>query len=55
MTRKEIEERIAELKADYARLQGDMERLESLGRNVAPTARLLKAIEEELADLRKKL
>lgn len=55
MDKKQIEERIAELKADYIRLQGDLEKIESLGRNVAPTERQLAAIEAELRELRKKI
>jgi len=55
MTKTEIEYRITELKADYVRLQGDLEKIESLGRNVAPTEKLLANIEAELKELRKQL
>ncbi|WEG11835.1 SE1832 family protein [Pullulanibacillus sp. KACC 23026] len=54
-TKKEIEERIAELKMDYIRIQGDMEKLETTGRTVRPLERELKAIEDELKTLRNQL
>jgi len=46
-----------ELKSDYIRIQGDMEKLESLGKhsNVAYSEKLLEEIEAELKRLREKL
>lgn len=55
MNRQEIEERMLELKMDYARIQGDIEKLESTGKTVRPLERQLTAIEEELRELRKQL
>lgn len=52
MNKKEIEERMLELKMDYARIQGDIEKLESTGKTVRPLERHLQAIEEELRELR---
>lgn len=53
--KREIEERISELKLDYVRIQGDMEKLETTGRTVRPLERELEALEEELQTLRKEL
>ena len=57
MNRNEIEKRMEELKSDYIRIQGDMEKLESLGKNsnVAYSEKLLEEIELELKQLRKML
>ena len=57
MNRNEIERRIEELKSDYIRIQGDMEKLESLGKNgnVAYSEKLLEEIELELKQLREML
>jgi len=45
------------LKSDYIRIQGDMEKLESLGKNgnVAYSEKLLEEIELELKQLREML
>lgn len=57
MNRNEIERKIEELKSDYIRIQGDMEKLESLGKNgnVAYSEKLLEEIELELKQLREML
>lgn len=57
MTREEIQKKIDELKSDYIRIQGDMEKLESLGKhsNVSYSETLLDSIEQELKQLRELL
>ncbi|WP_339194016.1 SE1832 family protein [Aeribacillus sp. FSL W8-0870] len=52
MTKQEIEQRIAELKSDYIRIQGDIEKLESVGGNIEKAEQQLTEIENELASLR---
>ncbi|ASS89961.1 MAG: hypothetical protein C6W58_12625 [Bacillaceae bacterium] len=52
MTKQEIEQRIAELKSDYIRIQGDIEKLESVGGNIEKAEQQLTEIENELANLR---
>lgn len=57
MDKKKIEQEIAELKVEYINLQGDIEKLESVGQNrfVAKSEIRLGAMEEKLAALRKQL
>ena len=57
MDKKQIEREIAELKMEYVNLQGDIEKLESVGQNrfVAKSEVRLGAMEEQLAMLNKKL
>ncbi|MFC5713176.1 SE1832 family protein [Thalassorhabdus alkalitolerans] len=55
MSRKEIEDRIQMLKVDYIRVQGDIEKLESVGRGVEKAESQLTEIEQELTDLNHKL
>ncbi|GAA0327402.1 hypothetical protein GCM10008967_17380 [Bacillus carboniphilus] len=55
MSKKEIEYQIQELKAEYIRLQNDLEKLESVGGNVGPLERQITEIEEELKSLNQKL
>ena len=57
MDKKQIEREIAELKMEYVNLQGDIEKLESVGQNrfVAKSEIRLGAMEEKLAELNKKL
>lgn len=54
-SKKEIEQRIAELKMDYIRIQNDMEKLESTGHDITKAEQRLIEIENELQELRKKL
>ncbi|MFA8437793.1 SE1832 family protein [Pueribacillus sp. YX66] len=53
--RKEIEQKIAELKMDYIRVQNDLEKLESVGQRTTKAEERLEAIEKELSQLRKQL
>ncbi|WP_026570855.1 MULTISPECIES: SE1832 family protein [Sediminibacillus] len=55
MTKKEIENRISELKSDYMRIQADLEKLDSVGGNTANAERQLGDMEQELASLNKQL
>ena len=57
MNKKQIETEIAELKMEYVNLQGDIEKLESVGQNrfVAKSEVRLGAMEEKLSELNKKL
>lgn len=57
LTKSQIESQIAELKMDYINLQGDMEKLESLGHagSVTQAVERLEKMEERLADLNKQL
>ncbi|WP_201450131.1 SE1832 family protein [Pontibacillus sp. HMF3514] len=48
MKKEEINQKIAELKMEYLRLQDDMERLESFGRSVDKQEQKLLEIENEL-------
>jgi hypothetical protein len=52
MIEDEKKARIAELKLDYIRIQEDMEKMESTGRNIDHAERQLQAIEDELKQLR---
>lgn len=55
MTNKEIENRINELKMDYIRIQGDLEKLDAAGGNVTNAEKQLELIENELAELNQQL
>ena len=57
MDKKQIEREIAELKMEYVNLQGDIEKLESVGQNrfVAKSEVRLGAMEDKLAELNTKL
>ncbi|SDK17102.1 SE1832 family protein [Sediminibacillus albus] len=55
MTKQEVENRIAELKSDYIRIQADLEKLDSVGGNTANAEKQLGQMEKELADLNKQL
>jgi hypothetical protein len=57
MNTSEIQAQIAELKMDYIRLQGDMEKMESTGHPtmIEKAEQRLSDMEVQLADLNKKL
>lgn len=55
LSKSEIEQKIAELKMDYIRIQGDIEKLESVGHDPSKAEQMLENIEKELSDLRKLL
>ncbi|CAH0345352.1 SE1832 family protein [Bacillus sp. CECT 9360] len=55
MTKSELEYKIQDIKADYIRLQNDLERMESVGGNISPLEKQLSAIEVELKSLYQQL
>ncbi|MEK5521209.1 hypothetical protein B5V89_11415 [Heyndrickxia sporothermodurans] len=55
MNRKEIEYKIQDLKADYVRLQHDLEKLEFVKGNLSPLELQLEGIEKELKLLNEQL
>ncbi|WP_240375826.1 SE1832 family protein [Bacillus piscicola] len=55
MERSKIEEELTMLKADYVRLQGDVEKLETVGGDASPALKQLETIEEEIKNLKAKL
>lgn len=55
MTKKEIEDRITELKSDYVRIQSDLEKMEATVGNSVSGEKHLIEIEDEMAQLRTKL
>lgn len=55
MNRKEIEYKIQDLKADYVRLQHDLEKLEFVKGNLSPLELQLEGIEKELKELNDQL
>lgn len=56
-TKAELRDQITELKMDYINLQGDVEKMESLGHSdsVEKAVVRLEAMEKRLADLNKQL
>ena len=55
MTKTEIQYKIQELKAEYIRLQHDLEKLEFVQGNLYPLEKQISEIEEELKNLYKRL
>ncbi|WP_246516511.1 SE1832 family protein [Salicibibacter cibarius] len=55
MTVKELEDELSLLKSDYVRVQGDVEKMESIGGNVRPATRQLRHLEEEINRVRQQL
>ncbi|MBM7570529.1 SE1832 family protein [Aquibacillus albus] len=55
MTRKALQDRINEVKSDYIRIQGDLEKLDSVGGNTANAEKQLEELEKELDSLNKKM
>lgn len=54
-TVQELEAQLAELKSDFIRLQGDVEKIESIGGNVDQSVKQLISLEEEIAEVRKQI
>jgi predicted nuclease with TOPRIM domain len=52
LNKKELEQELEQLKMDYIRIQGDLDKLESVGGNVSPLEKTLARMEEEMARLR---
>lgn len=55
MTKDQIEAEMAELKSDYARIQGDVEKATSFGVNTSTAEKKLIEIEERMAELNQTL
>ncbi|MGD6802667.1 SE1832 family protein [Rossellomorea vietnamensis] len=55
MTKRELEYKITEVKADYVRIQADMEKVDSVGGNTKKSEERLEQLENELAELNKQL
>ncbi len=52
MSKQEIQQNINELKMEYVRIQGDIEKLESTGHSIVKLEQRLSMIEEELSNYR---
>lgn len=55
MNKKELEAKLLELKSDYVRIQGDMDKLEFVGGRVSSAEGQLIRLEKEIADINKQL
>lgn len=55
MTKEQIEAVIVELKSDYIRIQGDLEKATSFGVNTSTGEKQLIKIEKQIAELNRKL
>ncbi|WP_199916095.1 SE1832 family protein [Staphylococcus nepalensis] len=51
----DLNDKLAELKHDYVRLQGDLEKRESVSQFVDPLIRQLEQIEQEMAEVRSEI
>ncbi|MFC0014079.1 MULTISPECIES: SE1832 family protein [Allobacillus] len=55
MKKSELETEITHLKADYIRIQSDLDKMESVGGSITPIEKVLEKIEIELAEKKKQL
>ncbi|TQS72227.1 hypothetical protein DX933_14000 [Ornithinibacillus gellani] len=55
MTKKQLEAKLAELKSDYVRIQGDMDKLEYVRGRVSSAEEQLIRLEDEIKEINKKL
>ncbi|HLS08645.1 SE1832 family protein [Lentibacillus sp.] len=55
MTKEQIEAEMAELKSDYVRIQGDVEKATSFGVNTSTGEKKMIEIEERMKELNQKL
>ncbi|MEI3604288.1 SE1832 family protein [Pseudogracilibacillus sp. SE30717A] len=55
MKKKELEAKLLELKSDYVRIQGDMDKLEFVGGRVSSAEEQLIRLEKEIAEVNKQL
>lgn len=55
MNAKEIEVKLVELKADYARIMGDMDKVEAVGKRTNIEEKQLEQLEREISVLNKQL
>lgn len=55
MSKRELEAKLDELRADYARIQEDLEKVVFVGGRASATEEQLVKVEKEIAEIRKKL
>lgn len=55
MNREELEHKLTNLKSDYARIQGDLEKMEAIVGNSASAEHQLVQLETEIKELRKQI
>lgn len=55
MEKKKLEQKLLELKSDYVRIQSDMDKLEFVQGRVSAAEEQLIRLEEEIADVNKRL
>lgn len=55
LNKNELEKQLLELKSDYIRIQGDMDKLEFVKGRVSSAEEQLIRLEKEIADVNKKL
>lgn len=55
MNKKELETRLLELKSDYVRIQGDLDKLEFVEGRVSSAQEQLIRLEEEIAEINEQL
>lgn len=55
MDKAQLESLLLELKSDYVRIQGDMDKLEAVDGRVSSAEEQLIRLEKEIADVRKQL
>ncbi|MEN2767225.1 SE1832 family protein [Ornithinibacillus xuwenensis] len=55
MTKQELEDKLAELKSDYVRIQSDLDKLEYVRGRASSAQEQLVRLEEEIAEVYKKL
>ncbi|WP_404456042.1 hypothetical protein LG329_08690 [Virgibacillus necropolis] len=55
MKTKDIEAKLVELKADYARIMGDMDKVEAVGQRTNIEEKQLERLEKEISELNRQL
>lgn len=55
MDKKDLEKKLVELKSDYVRIQGDLDKLSFVGGNVSSAEEQLVRLEKEIAEVNKQL
>jgi len=55
MDKKQLEAKLLELKSDYIRIQGDLDKLEAVGGRVSSAEEQLVRLEKEIAETNKQL
>ncbi|HLS65579.1 MAG TPA: SE1832 family protein [Pseudogracilibacillus sp.] len=55
MDKKQLEQKLLELKSDYVRIQGDLDKLEVVGGRIHSAQEQLERLEKEIADINERL